>query len=330
MRQKIDQRLAFLILLVMFPLCINAQIKNYSKADQLKKGLLQSMNIFYDPFTVPKFKFEWKESHDNYSIERFIIKQRNDFIPGYLLKPLEKEPPYPVMICLQGHSPGMYISLGVMQDKRDSVLIAGGRDLAIQAVNNGWAALVIEQKGFGERAIEGVSDGQLALRKLMEGNTLMGDRVNDVVQAINFIYTQPDLNPEIIGCMGNSTGGTVTYYASAIDPRIALSIVSCSFSTYESSWLKYDHDACGFLPGILKVGDMPDFAALIAPRKLIIVAGKKDHLADIDGVRKGFKIALESYQEQSASENIKLIEGEEGHKFYPTLVWPSIKDIMDF
>jgi|SRR5690606_40886248 len=125
-------------------------------------------------------------------------------------------------------------------------------------------------------------------------------------------------------CIGNSTGGTISYFASAVEERIKLAVVSCSFSTYESSWLKYPHCSCGYLPGVLEVGDMPDFAQLIAPRDLIIVAGVNGHLADIEGVRRGYEIAKEAYAEGDNLANLQLIEGDGGHQFYPDLAWPEI------
>lgn len=308
---------------------LNARPKDNSDTGNLKYGLLRSMCIFYDPVTTPEFKFEWEETRDNYTISRFVIKKYDgDQIPGYLLKPLRSKPPYPVMICLQGHSPGMHISIGAFHNENEAAKYPM-RDLAIQAVNNGWAALVIEQKGFGERSEGGVSCQDLSLRELMSGRTMLGQRVFDVILAINFIETQPDLDRKLIGCMGNSAGGTTTYFAAAIDPRISLAVVSCSFSTYETSWLKYPHCSCGFLPGILEVGDMPDFAALIAPRKLLIVAGKKDNLADIDGVREGFNIARKSFKKAGVPQRIKLIEGDGGHQFYPDLAWPVIQQFMN-
>jgi len=42
---------------------------------------------------------------------------------------------------------------------------------------------------------------------------------------------------------------------------------------------------------MLKVADMPDLAGLIAPRDLILVAGKQDGIARFDGVEKGFQMA---------------------------------------
>ena len=94
-----------------------------------------------------------------------------------------------------------------------------------------------------------------------------------------------------VGIIGNSSGGTTGYYAAAMDPRIDLAVVSCSFSTFETSWLKYPHCACGYIPDLLETADMPELAELISPRDLIIVAGDEDYLADIEGVREGIATA---------------------------------------
>ena len=150
-------------------------------------------------------------------------------VPCYLLLPKERSGPLPVMICLQGHKKkdGMLVSIGRVPD-------GGGRDIAVQAVRNGWAALAVEQRCFGER--RGDCQRQ-SLDALMLGRTLTGERVFDVTRAIDFIETRADLDKNRIGCMGNSTGGTVTFYAACVEPRIRLAVVSCSYCTYAESWM---------------------------------------------------------------------------------------------
>ena len=71
---------------------------------------------------------------------RFTAEPGED-VPGWLLKPKGAKAPLPVMICLQGHSPGMHISIGEARNEAERRSIAGGRDLALQAVAQGWAAL---------------------------------------------------------------------------------------------------------------------------------------------------------------------------------------------
>ncbi len=295
------------------------------KDDYLKRKLAELVQYRVPDKTDRTFEINDPEKREGYTISRISISgKETETIPGYLLLPANTKPPYPVMICLQGHSPGMHISIGDARTSRDSVSIQGGRDLALQAIQNGWAAMVIELKGFGERAEENLSCNDLSLRELMQGTPMLGHRTTDVSLAIDFIESQPLLDAKRIACMGNSSGGTTAYFASCLDERISLAVVSCSFATYGSSWLKHPHCACGYIPGIMKVGDMPDFAGLIAPRKLIIIAGQKDPIADIEGVRAGVEIARKSFKEKQVSENLVFLEGIEGHKFYPELAWPEI------
>lgn len=249
-------------------------------------------------------------------------------VPGYLLRPKNAKGPLPVMICLQGHSPGMHISVGRAKTDRDRESIRGGRDIAVQAVHHGWAALVIEQRGFGERAVEGKACGQVALEELLKGRPLTGQRVFDVMRAVDFVATQDDLDSERIGCMGNSTGGTVAFYAACMDERIRLAVVSCSFGTYESTWLYKKHCACGYLPGILKVADMPDLTGLIAPRHLTLVAGKEDSIARFDGVEAGFQHARRCFTAAGCADRVTLLAADGGHQFYPDLAWPVIQDTL--
>ncbi len=298
--------------------------------DSLHQALTRIMALPEDTFGTSRHEVLSEEETDTYTITRLSYHVReNEYAAAYLLKPKHVAPPYPVMICLQGHSPGMYISIGEVRGERDKALIAGGRDIALQAVKHGWAALAIEQRGFGEKATEGATCNDVSLRELMKGRPMLGQRVFDIMRGIDFIETQPDLDAQLIGSLGNSGGGTATYFAAAVDERIKLAVVSCSFSTYERSWLKHPHCACGYLPGLLEVADMPDLAELIAPRRLIIVAGQEDYLADIEGVRAGFATAQTFYAQHQASENITLLEGDGGHQFYPDLAWPAIDQFKD-
>lgn len=261
------------------------------------------------------------ESTDEFESFRVVYQAEPGVqVPCYLLLPKERKRPLPVMICLQGHKKkdGMLVSIGRVSDN-------GGRDIAIQAVKNGWAALAVEQRCFGERRGDCQRE---SLDALMLGRTLTGERVFDVMRAIDFIETRTELDKTRIGCMGNSTGGTVTFYAACVDPRIRLAIVSCSYCTYAESWMKIQHCACGYLPGILKVADMGDLAGLVAPRNLIIVAGKEDYLATIRGVRTAFAQTKKIFTAADSPEKAELLVGNGGHQFYPALAWPRIQSVL--
>lgn len=263
-----------------------------------------------------------------YTMDRIqFTAEPGEVVPGWLLRPKGVTGRLPVMICLQGHSPGMHISIGEARSEAERKSIAGGRDLGLQAVAHGWAALVIEQRAFGERARPGVKCNDAALFALHQGRPLTGQRVFDVMRAIDFVATRRDLDPARIGCIGNSTGGTVSFYAACVEPRIALAVVSCSFCTYEDSWLSIPHCACGDLTGIVPIADMPDLAGLVAPRRLLIVAGREDNLARIAGVEQGYRHARGIFAAAGVPDRVRLVVGEGGHQFYPKEAWPVIGEM---
>ncbi len=271
------------------------------------------------------------EENEQYTLDRVAFTaEPGERVPGYLLTPRNGQPPYPVMICLQGHSPGMHISVGRAKTEADRKSIAGGRDIAVQAVAHGWAALAIEQRGFGERAEEGVTCRDASLRALHCGRPITGGRVLDVMRAIDFIKTRPELDQQRVGCMGNSAGGTITFYAACVDPRIRLAVVSCSFCPFADSWLALPpRCACGYLPGIYAVADMPDLAGLIAPRHLLVVAASQDNLAPVESVRRGFATALAAFKAAGTPNHARLVIVDGGHQFYPDAAWPVIQTVLE-
>lgn len=295
----------------------------------LRRRLIEILALPAPPF-VPLAAARQRELQtEGYTLDRIqFTSEPGEVVPGYLLVPLRGTPPFPVMICLQGHSPGMHISIGWAANEREKASIAGGRDIGLQAVRQGWAALVIEQRAFGQRAVPGVSCQDVALRALLRGRPLTGLRVLDVIRAADFVATQPDLDPQRIATMGNSMGGTVSFYAACVEPRIRLAVVSCSFCTFADSWLSRPHCACGYLPGLLRAADMPDLAGLIAPRHLLIVAGKQDALARFEGVEEGYRRARQAFAAAGFEQRVALLAAEGEHRFYPDLAWPEIHRVL--
>ena len=241
----------------------------------------------------------------------------------------------PAVVCLQGHSRGMYISLGDVRVEDDKETIAGDRDFAIQTVHNGYVSLAIEQRCFGERA-ETIQKQRnehtcfdASMHSLLLGDTMIGERVWDVMRAIDFLAKMPEVDPERIACLGNSGGGTITLFTAAVDPRVRLAVPSCYFCTFAASLMQIYHCADNYVPGILKVAEMGDIAGLIAPRDLIVVAGEKDDIFPIAATRAAFAKAQAIYDAAGVPDRCQLVVGPEGHRFYAELAWPRIRAVLD-
>lgn len=292
-----------------------------------------------NPEPVPlQVRVEWEAERGYYREIRFLFTaEKGADVPCHLLLPKGGKAPYPVVICLQGHTAGMHISLGIPKSPEDEKSIAGGRDFALQAVREGYAALAMEQRCFGERRDQRPEQAQRltarqachhgTLTALLLGRTMIGERVWDVSRAIDALEQFPQVDSSRIGCMGNSGGGTVTFYAACMDERIKVAMPSCTFCTYRHGRGAVDHCVCGYLPGVRQYFEMGDLAGLIAPRPLVIVAGAKDHLSPLIGVREAFATAQALYKAANAEDKIRLVVGPEGHRFYPDEAWPVFRQV---
>ncbi len=277
----------------------------------------------------PEIEIEYEEKLCGMTEIRFTFLSEEGYrVPCHMLLPDGIENP-PVMICLQGHSTGMHISLARPKFPGDEETIAGGdRDFCIRAVKEGFAAVCLEQRNFGES--RGGSDGPrcrtAALSALLLGRTTIGARVWDIKRLIDIIETEfsDRVDSENISCMGNSGGGTATVYLAALDDRIKLAMPSCSMSTFRDSIGAIDHCACNFVPGISNYFDMDDLMAMAAPKYFIQVSGIEDPIFPILSAEEVFNKGKETYESLGYGERCVLVKGNGGHRFFADDAWPFV------
>lgn len=273
------------------------------------------------------FHIEWTCEEPTHTEIRFVFESEPQVEVGcHLLLPKYcGEEKLPLIICLQGHSTGMHISLGKPKFAGDEETISGGdRDFARQVIARGQAALVLDQRAFGERGgtEKGPDCHQRSVQALLLGRTLIGDRCHDISCAIDAVVENfPQIDAGKIAVMGNSGGGTATIYAAALDTRIAAAMPSCAFCGYLPSIGAIFHCICNYIPGIMNYFDMGDLGGMVAPRPLIVVNGLKDPIFPIDSAREQFEIAKEVYRAAGAEEKAAHVIGAEGHRFYAADSW---------
>ena len=234
----------------------------------------------------------------NHRREKFVFEsQPGLFVLGHLLTPHETTAPHRTMICLPGHGRGVDDIVGIDEQGRDRTDKDGYQhDFAIQCVEHGMAAVAIEQVGFGCRRDPrakakglGTSSCQpTAGAALLLGETMIAWRVHDVMRTIDWIETRDDLDSDRVGCMGISGGGTITTFATALDPRIKAALISGYLNTFHDSIFSLSHCIDNYVPGILQWCEMYDVAGLIAPRPLFVESGDKDAIFPVEASRESF------------------------------------------
>lgn len=284
------------------------------------------------------FRIVEERKKDTHKEIEFVFQSEKDyFVQGTFCVPNYLEKPLPVVICLLGHASGKHVALGVAKYPGDKELIESGRCFAVQAVREGYCAVVIEWRYMGDAGRNEEDAGPLCARKnaalpsLLLGRCAVGERVWDVQRLLDVIekYFTQYADTEKIMCMGHSGGGTACFYSSCVDERIKASMPSGSFCSFDASIIPIHHCCCNYVPGIRKYFDMGDLAMLIAPRPFIPVCGVKDRDFPIHGVEQSFEEVKTIYESFGKGDLCQLVRGNAGHQFYPDDAWPVAHDLFD-
>ncbi len=164
------------------------------------------------------------------------------------------------------------------------------------------------------------------MHALLFCRTLLGERVWDISRLIDYAKTRPEIDDKRIVVTGNSGGGTATLFSAAIETRISIAIPGSYFCTFEHSLGSINHCEFNYVPGIMTLGEMYDVAGLIAPRPLLVVAGRQDQIFPIDAVRTAFNRVQEIYKSAGAPNRCELYVGTGGHRYYKARVWSFVKE----
>jgi hypothetical protein len=272
-----------------------------------------------------------------YVRERWRLWTEPDLpLPFWLLVPKGAEGALPVVLTPHGHgSPDMYVGIFRNEEERRKIE-EGDRDIAVQAVREGYIALAPTARGFGETrtAADREADNLTSCRTrllhgLLVGRTAIGERVWDVSRLLDWALARDDVDGSQVAITGNSGGGTISLFAAALDGRISVSVPSSYFCTFAGSIGPIWHCECNYVPGILRLGEMYDIAGLVAPRPFLAIAGKEDPLFPIRHVREAFGRLKSVYEVMGVPERAELHEGQGGHRYYAAASWPFVRKWFD-
>jgi len=246
-------------------------------------------------------------------------------ISVYILVP-KRQPPFASVVVFHGHEPSVQYCLGRYPDAETTQRhLAAENNYAQGLAKAGYLVAAVEQRGFGERVTDDLrgpfprSCRHLALLYSLYGRTLLGERCWDGQRVIDYLLTRSDVRPDKIAVTGHSGGGATSLWLAAIEPRLSAAVVSGYFSSFRSSIASEAHCECNYVPGILKVAEMSDLAALFAPRPFCALNGELDHLFPIESARDSIRTTQYVYAQLGADEACHLAEHPGGHVYSQAL-----------
>src|SRR5437867_11358338 len=249
----------------------------------------------------------------NYRIEKVVFQSLPGlYVTGNFYVPRHASGPHPTILYLCGHVPGPTGAKSNYQDR------------AAWFASNGYCCLILDTLEFGE--VPGIHHGIHDLNMwnwLSLGYTPAGTEVWNAIRALDYLGTRPEVDKHRIGMTGISGGGAVTWFTAAVDERIAAAAPVCSTYTFGSQaahWVASGQCDCIFFHNTFLV-DFPAVGALIAPRPLLVLSGKKDPDFPPDGYHELFRKVKRIYDLHSefnpGSDRVKEIDDDVAHSDIP-------------
>ena len=243
----------------------------------------------------PPILLEEKTIEGGIKMEKWLMETEPMVkMPCYLLIPPTAHASTPVYIAAPGHLGGGKESL-VGNRENESVaekIDFYSYDYALFLAKNSYVSLAFDPRGFGERRevweqgedqILSSSCREIAHMAESLGLTLCGLLVHDIMAIVNILEKWNRFGE--IRALGFSGGGLQTLYASAIDERIKMGVVSGYFYGFKDALLSLAANcSCNYIPSLYLYFDIQDIASMIAPRPLVIQSARNDHLSGERGL----------------------------------------------
>jgi len=157
---------------------------------------------------------------------------------------------------------------------------------------------------------------------ISRGYSAAGGELLNSIRALDLLSSLPEVDPDRIGATGISGGGAHSFYLAVADHRVravaSVAGVTCLRHTLANRNFLH-HCDCMYMTN-LNGRDNADFAALIAPRPLLLCYARDDSLFNREGYTSLFKRVREVYRMYDAEERLRLFEYPGPHSYTPEAV----------
>ena len=167
----------------------------------------------------------------------------------------------------------------------------------------GFAVIVPDNIGQGDREFMG---HWKVVSPFNGGLNLQGLIVAETLALIKAAKTHPFFDGDNMCALGNSGGGTLTMFLSALAPELK-AIASTGYPSEFAGILSKEktHCACNLLKGCICGPEMWEIYSLFAPKPLLVSQGWYDYLIPIEMAKRNARKVGEVYSAIGAEENFK-------------------------
>ena len=265
----------------------------------------RKLSGYHEPSVSNEPSFTGRFQRGGYVIEKYFVKGEGNYIIPYLL--------------FKPDHPGNKALIYIHPSGKEKEASVGGE--IEWFVRNGFTVLAPDMLGVGET---GIVDSTNILRKewyasILIGRSIVGIRAGDVVRLARLIKEDSEIE-EVYG-LARDEMAPVLLHAAAFEPTItrialvkpyatSLSLVMNRF--YEPRFISTT------VPGMLEAYDLPDLAATLAPRKLLIIdpTDGMGKISTAEDLIKDLNIIKASFHSRNADTQLNITSMKGAEKNY--------------
>ncbi len=256
--------------------------------------------------------------YPEYSLQKYSAQiAKNLTMLFYLLTPKNIKETAPGVVALCGHGYGVRQILNISKKGNKKHLHYFDnyqKNFAVELAKRGCFVIAPELFGFGEARLNKdlikpfyiSSCDELSHHLLPYGLTVASMRIYQAIVCGEILLKRENVNKEKLGIMGISGGGLTALYASVLQEKFKKIVVSGYINTFKNSIFSLWHCPDNYIPGILEIGEIYDFASSLAPRELLIESGEKDKIFPIEASKKAHESIKRIYSLVGAEDKLHI------------------------
>ena len=243
--------------------------------------------------------FTGRYVRENHDVEKYYIQGEGDYPVPYLM--------------FRPHNPNNRWIVYLHPDGKEAE--AGGE--LFRLAEQGYSIVAPDLPGTGELgngSLRGDSFiGQVSYNKffaaVQTGRSITGLRAGDTNRLIAAVLSKEEVSADDITIMAGSTMTPVAIHSAAFNQNISSIILMEPLISFESIVMNKEYHpewVHSMVPGILKAYDLPDLAAALAPRRLLIInpVNQNSEMVSNAEYLNQYEIVRSTFQYHNASKNL--------------------------
>jgi len=234
----------------------------------------------------------------DYTVENVAIET----LPGYwlggnLYLPKGKKPPYPAVLHPHGHW---------KNGRLENTDNYSGPSLGVNLARRGFAVFAYDMVGYNDTKQTPHDFGNPAEQLWSFGPLPL--QLWNSIRVLDYVTMLPNVDESRVGITGASGGGTQTFLLTAADDRIKFAA-----PVNMVSFIMQGGCVCENQPGLRVGTNNVEFAAMAAPRPMLVVAATGDWTRNVP--KEEFPAIESIYRLYGASKRVEMVQIEAPHNY---------------